>query len=250
MNTKQIFYNKRKSESDYFRSICAGAKSMENTTLFYYNNTISGLRKSPEERYSNEIEVLHYVFTGISLYNRQKIQNFEDKVIKAGELLANGEISGSKARNMVCAMLPDDIGTEKRVKPVGCKDDSWKRPSYMQYPTNQNPFLSYEQLDAIFKHTNNPVYYRLPSQVNQNAIKRMLDNIQSYYGGKKKHKTDPNAFTGKPNKPKYKKCKEATAWFSNQVAKLKEVGDGKYVLSFVKSKFVVPIGKPKYCNMK
>ena len=78
MNTKQIFYNKRKSESGYFRSICAGVKSMENTTLFYYNNTISGLRKSPEERYSNEIEVLHYVFTGISLYNRQKIQNFED----------------------------------------------------------------------------------------------------------------------------------------------------------------------------
>ena len=57
--------------------------------------------------------MLHYVFTGISLYNRQKIQNFEDKVIKAGELLANGEISGSKARNMVCAMFPDDIGTEK-----------------------------------------------------------------------------------------------------------------------------------------
>ena len=113
MNTKHIFYNKRKSESDYFRSICAGAKSMENTTLFYYNNTISGLRKSPEQRYHNETEVLHYVFTGISLYNRQKIQNFEDKVIKAGELLANGEISGSKARNMVCAMLPDDIGTEK-----------------------------------------------------------------------------------------------------------------------------------------
>ena len=101
MNTKQIFYNKRKSDSEYFRSICAGAKSMENTTLFYYNNTISGLRKSPEERYSNEIEVLHYVFTGISLYNRQKIQKFEDTVIKAGELLANGEISGSKARNRV-----------------------------------------------------------------------------------------------------------------------------------------------------
>ena len=174
MNTKQIFYNKRKSESDYFRSICAGAKSMENTTLFYYNNTFSGLHKSPEERYPNETEVLHYVFTGISLYNRQKIQNFEDKIIKAGELLANGEISGSKARNMVCVMLPDDIGTEKRTKPVGCKDESWKRPYYMQYPTYQNPFLSYEQLDAIFKHTKNPVYYRLPSQVNQNAIKRML----------------------------------------------------------------------------
>ena len=37
----------------------------------------------------------------------------EKTIIKAGKALSNGEISGTKARNMVCAMLPDDIGTEK-----------------------------------------------------------------------------------------------------------------------------------------
>ena len=81
MNTKQIFYNKRKSESDYFRSICADAKSMENTTLFYYNNTISGLHKSPEERYSNEIEVLHYVFT-VAFTTDRKYKNLKMKLLK------------------------------------------------------------------------------------------------------------------------------------------------------------------------
>ena len=242
MNTKQIFYSKRKSGVDYFRPICADAKSMENVTLFYYNNTISGLRKSPEERYPNETEVLHYVFTGISLYNRQKIQEFEDSIIAVGKALTNDKITGSKARVMVCAMYPGDVGTKKRVKPVGCKDDSWKRPSYMKYPTYHNPFLSYEQLDAIFKHTGNPVYKRMPSQVNQNAIRRRLADIRSYYNGKKAHNTNPNDFTGRPNKPKYKKCKESTAWFSNQTAKLKEV-NGKYVLSFVNSNVVIPVGK-------
>ena len=131
MNTRQIFYSKRKSECDYFRSVCTDTKSMENVTLFYYNNTISGLRKSPEERYPNETEVLHYVFTGISLYNRQKTEEFEESLIAVGNALANGKISGSKARTMICAMFPGNVGTEKRVKPVGCKDDSWKRPSYM-----------------------------------------------------------------------------------------------------------------------
>ena len=242
MNTRQIFYSKRKSECDYFRSVCTDTKSMENVTLFYYNNTISGLRKSPEERYPNETEVLHYVFTGISLYNRQKTEEFEESLIAVGNALANGKISGSKARTMICAMFPGNVGTEKRVKPVGCKDDNWKRPSYMNYPSDKNPYLSYEQLDAIFKHTGHPVYKRMPSQVNQNAIRKVLTNMKAYYKALKEYAKNSSSFTGKPKRPKYKKSKETTAWFSNQVACLKEL-KGKSVLSFVKSNVVVPVGK-------
>ena len=49
-----------------------------------------------------------------------------------------------------------------------------------QYPTAKKWFLSYGTLDAIFKFTDNPVYRRMNSQVNQNAIRKAVAAWQGY----------------------------------------------------------------------
>ena len=50
---------------DYFAENTTAAKCMYNAANFYIRNTMTGIRKSPEERTACETEVLHYVFTGI-----------------------------------------------------------------------------------------------------------------------------------------------------------------------------------------
>ena len=54
---------------DYFAENTTAAKCMYNVANFYIRNTMTGIRKSPEERTAHETEVLHYVFTGIQKAN-------------------------------------------------------------------------------------------------------------------------------------------------------------------------------------
>lgn len=53
----------------YFEENTTAAKCMYNAANFYIRNTMTGIRKSPEERTAHETEVLHYVFTGIQKAN-------------------------------------------------------------------------------------------------------------------------------------------------------------------------------------
>lgn len=55
----------------YFAANTTDARCMYNTANFYIRNTMTGIRKSPEERTANETEVLHYVFTGIQKANER-----------------------------------------------------------------------------------------------------------------------------------------------------------------------------------
>ena len=242
MKTKQIFIDRRNPKCGYFRSVCTDFRAMENTALFYYRNTISGLRKSPERRYPHEMEVLRNVFAGITEYNWKKTLEFDAFVKATGNRLARGEISGSMARAFVCVMYSGDPGGGPRKKPAGCKDESWKRPCRMKLPTRSSPYLSYEQMDAVFKMMDNHVYRRMHSQVNQNAIKKMFASVHSFYAGSKGFANGGTGYTGKPHFPHYIRDVETTAWFTNQTAALKKV-KRKDVLSFVNSNVVVSIGK-------
>ena len=54
----------------YFRDNTVGSRCLRNRINFLIRNTMTGLRKSPEERSHNETEALHTVFTGIQKANR------------------------------------------------------------------------------------------------------------------------------------------------------------------------------------
>lgn len=196
----------------YFQASTADSKCMYNTANFYIRNTMTGLKKSPEERTYSEIEVLHYVFTGIQRYNDIKIKEIETLKLRS--------VGG-----LNCERIIRDILFKKLI----------------QYPTREKWFLPYETLDAIFKLTGNPVYKRMNSQVNQNAIRKVIAAWNGYFKSLKQYYKTPSAFTGKPHIPGYKKDAEYTAWFSNQVAKFKEE-DGKNYISFVNTKEKLCIG--------
>ncbi len=78
--------------------------------------------------------------------------------------------------------------------------------------------------------------------MNQNAIRKVTAAWEGYFESLKQYKTNPAGYTGKPKIPGYKNTEESTAWFSKQVAKLKEE-DGKSYLQFVNQKERFCIGK-------
>lgn len=205
MRTYEMIINPAKNKKDaalcqYFQANTADSKCMYNTANFYIRNTMTGLKKSPEERTHSEIEVLHYVFTGIQKYNDIKMKEIETLKL-------------SKVGGLNCEKIMRDIVFKKLIP----------------YPTKEKWFLSYETLDAIFKLSENPVYKRMNSHVNQNAIRKVITAWNGYFKSLKRYYKNPSAFTGKPRIPGYKKDAEYTAWFSNQVAKFKEEDGKNYI---------------------
>lgn len=129
---------------EYLAKNTADAKCMYNVANFYIRNTMTGIKKSPEERTALETEVLHYVFTGIQKANADARARYEKK--RKEYLDMKSEEGNRRAAELKCTVFP--------------------------YPTREKWFLSYNTLDAIFKATENPTYCRMNSQVNQNAIRR------------------------------------------------------------------------------
>ena len=223
MRTWKMIINPKKNKQDaafcqYFKTNTADFKYMYNVANFYIRNTMTGIKKSPEERTHLETEVLHYVFTGIQKANEAIGQK---RMKKKFEDLKLAQIGG-----MNCAVIAYSLASQEP----------------FQYPTVKKWFLSYNTLDAIFKFTDNPVYKRMNSQVNQNAIRKVIVAWEGYFESLKQYKTNPAGYTGKPKIPGYKNTEESTAWFSKQVAKLKEE-DGKSYLQFVNQKERFCIGE-------
>ena len=223
MRTWKMIINPKKNKQDaafcqYFKTNTADFKCMYNVANFYIRNTMTGIKKSPEERTHLETEVLHYVFTGIQKANEAIGQK---RMKKKFEDLKLAQIGG-----MNCAVIAYSLASQEP----------------FQYPTVKKWFLSYNTLDAIFKFTDNPVYKRMNSQVNQNAIRKVIAAWEGYFESLKQYKTNPAGYTGKPKIPGYKNTEESTAWFSKQVAKLKEE-DGKSYLQFVNQKERFCIGE-------
>ena len=107
-------------------------------------------------------------------------------------------------------------------------------------PIERNSWLNYNQLDYIFKMTDNVDYRNLPSQVNQQTIKLALRDFKSYFESIKNYKKNPQEYRGIPKLPRYKKKGGMTTTiFTNQVCEIKE---NKY-LKFPKTKTLINIGK-------
>ena len=113
----------------YFEENTTAAKCMYNAANFYIRNTMTGIRKSPEERTAHETEVLHYVFTGIQKANAHSYEVYckkQERYKKIGGMA--GAVAMSKLKYKV-----------------------------IPYPTRDEWFLSYTVLDAIFKYNQNAI---------------------------------------------------------------------------------------------
>ena len=205
----------------YFEENTTAAKCMYNAANFYIRNTMTGIRKSPEERTAHETEVLHYVFTGIQKANAHSYEVYckkQEGYKKIGGMA--GAVAMSKLKYKV-----------------------------IPYPTRDEWFLSYTVLDAIFKYTDHPTYRRMNSQVNQNAIKKTVKSWKSYFQLQKDYAIHPEKYKARPRIPGYIKQPAMTAAYTNQTAKFIRK-DGHVYLRFVNHKPPVLIGKESlYADM-
>ena len=102
--------------------------------------------------------------------------------------------------------------------------DVYKKVQLLTEDTEYYPkgkWLNYYTIDYILKVLNDPDYYSLPAQVNQNVIKMALADFKSYFESIKKWKANPSAFTGMPKMPYYKKSgSSTTVKLTNQICKI------------------------------
>ena len=198
----------------YFEENTTAAKCMYNVANFFIRNTMTGMRKSPEERTSHETEVLHYVFTGIQKANAHA---YEVYCKKREDCKKTGGMAGAvRVSRLKCKVFP--------------------------YPTRAEWFLSYTVLDAIFKYTDHPTYRRMNSQVNQNAIKKTVKSWKSYFQLRKDYAIHPEKYKARPRIPGYVKNPAMTAAYTNQTAKFIRK-DGCTYLRFVNHKQPVLVGR-------
>ena len=223
--TRILKQNKNQScQADgYFHAVTLASRIMRNTANFYIRNTMTGIKKSPEERTLNETEVLHYVFTGIQKANLGAMDRYR-KILEEAT-----HVSGH-TRLLILKKAFDVV--------------------IFSYPTRQKWFLSYEKLNAIFCHTDNPHYRNMYSSLAQNAIKKACADWKDYFASLKKYKKDPSGYKARPNMPGYIKTETAEAWFTNQASRVFESG-GRLYLTFCQCSAIFPVGKTSdFAGMK
>lgn len=200
MKTRTIRIRADEPLGSYAHELTRKTKNLRNVANYYIRNTMTGIRKPPEERTHNETEVLHDVFNGIQMANsnaNRRIRNIIDVVKDTG--------------------IPS---LEKHA----CIYKKISKVRYLPYPTAEKWMLSYGQMDAVLKFTQNRDYYALPSQVNQQALKKTLQSWKSYFKSLVKYKKDPSGYTGRPKLPGYIRSEKSTAHIPNQ--RIKETGTG------------------------
>lgn len=190
----------------------SGSRAVRNRANFLISNTMTGIRKSPEERTHNETEALHTVFTGIQKANIAK----------------RSRVTGSARRGVLKAKRLKKTGMQAHAC-IGRTIRAAETP--IPCPDLHHWFLGYDTLDAILKYTNDPAYYSCTSQVNQQALRKTVESWTSYFRSLKEWKKCRDRFKAVPRIPGYLRGMETTAHFTSQVCGL-QAESGKLYLVF------------------
>ena len=91
--------------------------------------------------------------------------------------------------------------------------------------------LTYETLDAVMKNTKNPDYYAMPSQANQQVLRKVLKDWKSHFELLASYRQNPGKFKAQPKQPGYIRTPYTTVTFTNQVAKRSDI-KGKMHITF------------------
>lgn len=209
--TYQFLIKKGNPLNDYFINMMHLSNNLYNATNFHIRQIYTGLQCEPDKRHKLQNEVIELFKTTIPLINKNNEEKYEK-------------------------LIQEDI--------LKGKDPSKRKLTVFKMPDEENKFVNYNLLDAVFKTSKNKDYTSLPAHVNQGVMKNVYDNWSSFFKGLARYKVTPSEFTGRPKPPRYK-CKGAASglYFSNQVCKIKEEKDGKMFLRFPKTKLVFNLSK-------
>ena len=221
MHTISIFVDKNRmpKPASYFECQTHLAKNLRNAANFIIRNLRTGLKKAPDTRNANENEVLETVRIGIEMAN--------EKLLKDVDRL-------TKQLHKLPADDPARTKIQKRIEN--------KQKNHPSMPTSDHWMLTYETLDAVMKNTKNPDYYAMPSQVNQQVLRKVLKDWKSYFEALTAYRQNPERFKSQPKQPGYIKTPYTTVTFTNQVAKRSDIR-GKMYITFPRCPVPVCVGK-------
>ena len=205
--------------ASYFECQTHLAKNLRNAANFIIRNLRTGLKKAPDTRNANENEVLETVRIGIEMAN--------EKLLKDVDRL-------TKQLHKLPADDPARTKIQKRIEN--------KQKNHPSMPTSDHWMLTYETLDAVMKNTKNPDYYAMPSQVNQQVLRKVLKDWKSYFEALTAYRQNPERFKSQPKQPEYIKTPYTTVTFTNQVAKRSDIR-GKMYITFPRCLVPVCVGK-------
>lgn len=122
---------------------------------------MTGLQKPEAERQPNEIGVINKTIEGLQIMNNRRVESAREKFLKNCSGLSITEIAAI-------------YGEFENQEPVLLSSDNW--------------FINHNNLDSIFRCTNNPDYRALPAQVNHEVIKKCCASWKSYFTALKTYK--------------------------------------------------------------
>ena len=223
MHTISIFVdqNRMPKLASYFECQTHLAKNLRNSANFIIRNLRTGLKKDPDKRTANENEVIETVRIGIEMAN-EKLQKDVDRLTKQLQSLPASDPARTKI--------------QKRIEN--------KQKNHPIMPTSDHWMLTYETLDAVMKNTKNPDYYAMPSQANQQVLRKVLKDWKSHFELLASYRQNPGKFKAQPKQPGYIRTPYTTVTFTNQVAKRSDI-KGKMHITFPRCLVPLCVGKPE-----
>ena len=219
MHTRSIFISQHdKALTAYFDRQTRLAKNLRNTANFIIRNLRTGLAKAQGARTENEVHVISMVRDGIDRYNAHLHVRTGKKISRIGRL----QLPAMCKAVMVRAVYEKD-------------------KAEFVYPDKDHWMLSYEVLDAVLRETKNADYYAMPSQANQQVLRKVIKSWKGYFESLRSYKRNPSGFTGEPKQPGYTRVPGATATYTNQIIKT-YVSKGRTYLLFPGCSLAVCIG--------
>jgi putative transposase len=174
---------------DYCDSLCFKAKNLYNITNYYIRQVYTALKK--ETRNENQLQVLRDIETNFPKMNEIRQKSYEIAKMKPKKVDKSGKI------------------TDAMFKPF-------------EMPHHEKSFIGYGFVEALFKVMKQVDYTSMPSQSNQQTMKKVYDDWKSFFEASKKYKINPAIFSGKPKIPKYKqKNGRTTCYLTNQITTIK-----------------------------
>jgi putative transposase len=192
---------------DYCDSLCFKAKNLYNITNYYIRQVYTAFKK--ETRNENQLQVLTDIQDHLPQMNKIRLKSFDR----------------AKSKPKIVDHNVHDL--EPKLK-------------LFEMPHPEKAFLPYYFVEALFKVMKQTDYISMPSQSNQQTMKKVYDDWKSFFEASKKYKTQPASFSGKPKIPKYKqKNGRTTCYLTNQITKMKSGN----VLSLPGTPFTLKLGK-------
>jgi putative transposase len=174
----------------YCDSLCFKAKNLYNITNYYIRQVYTALKK--ETRNENQLQVLKDIETHLSKMNEIRHKSYE-----------------------IAKMKPKKVDKSDKIIDVKFKT--------FEIPHHEKSFIGYGFVEALFKVMKQVDYTSMPSQSNQQTMKKVYDDWKSFFESSKKYKINPAGFSGKTKIPKYKqKNGRTTCYLTNQITSIKE----------------------------